>query len=668
MDLSTLIENAKLLGLDGAELREYVEKEKLEFCEREERAQEREREERAQEREIRKMEIETRLKEREVELKEREVELERLRVEGNSLSVDSAEQIGPNYGAKLPKLPNFDENRDEIDSYLQRFERFALAAKWSQDTWGTTVSAYLKGTALAVYSRMSVEDSLDYDKVKEALLKRFRMTEEGFRSKLRTATQEAGETVSQYAVRLESYLSRWVELSRTNKTYDGLKDLVIREQLLQKVSKPLSVYLKERDPSSVKEMAELADKYTEAHNGQGSAQRNNEGRRCFICNGGHLARDCPAKRETANAMVSRRRGGYRHGTGREERPNIGYRYAPIPGNAQKDIAGACIDQLKECCKSYDQVTLQCGHKLPLVTAACDNDRFCKVDRLPVCSGKVGGTKVSVLRDTGCSSVVVRAGLVKAEDYTGQYRSCILIDGTVRKCPVASIDMETPYFKGTADALVMETPLYDLILGNFYGLIESMKVEEHNNLECEKTEELMEKTDAVQTRAQLQQSEAKPKPMKVIKGVLNDVGPLKLKAAQETDSTLDALRDLKKAGRIQTSGKFNTCRYFCKDGILFREFQSSKFNQGHPLKQLVVPVPYRFDIIRLAHQDTIGRHLGAPKTADIIMSQYHWPGLLGDVKRYCASCDQCQRVAPRVIVPKCSIFQMPIMKRLLTKIH
>lgn len=45
---------------------------------------------------------------------------------------------------------------------------------------------------------------------------------------------------------------------------------------------------------------------------------------------------------------------------------------------------------------------------------------------------------------------------------------------------------------------------------------------------------MEEAGALQTCAQVKESEAKPKPMKVMKGVLNEVGPLKLKEAQETD--------------------------------------------------------------------------------------------------------------------------------------
>lgn len=32
-----------------------------------------------------------------------------------------------------PKLPHFDENKDNIDSYLRRFERYAALQNWPQD-------------------------------------------------------------------------------------------------------------------------------------------------------------------------------------------------------------------------------------------------------------------------------------------------------------------------------------------------------------------------------------------------------------------------------------------------------------------------------------------------------------------------------------------------------
>jgi len=57
----------------------------------------------------------------------------------------------------------------------------------------------------------------------------------------------------------------------------------------------------------------------------------------------------------------------------------------------------------------------------------------------------GCFSVSVLRDTGCSTVVVKRELTNNEQMTSGIETCILIDGTVRRMPVAEIEIETPYY-------------------------------------------------------------------------------------------------------------------------------------------------------------------------------------------------------------------------------
>jgi len=48
--------------------------------------------------------------------------------------------------------------------------------------------------------------------------------------------------------------------------------------------------------------------------------------------------------------------------------------------------------------------------------------------------------------------------------------CILIDGTVRRVPVARIFVRTPYFTGIVVAVCMEDPICGLIIGNILGAI------------------------------------------------------------------------------------------------------------------------------------------------------------------------------------------------------
>ena len=84
--------------------------------------------------------------------------------------------------ARDPKLPYFEESKNKMDSYLSRFEKYATANKWDKNVWAAYLSALLKGRALDVYDRLSTEDAADYDKLNDALLKYFDMTERGFRS------------------------------------------------------------------------------------------------------------------------------------------------------------------------------------------------------------------------------------------------------------------------------------------------------------------------------------------------------------------------------------------------------------------------------------------------------------------------------------------------------
>ena len=70
-----------------------------------------------------------------------------------------------------------------MDSNLSRFEKYVVANKWDRSIWAAYLRALLKGRVPEVYDRLSVADAADYEKLKDALLKNFYMTERGFREK-----------------------------------------------------------------------------------------------------------------------------------------------------------------------------------------------------------------------------------------------------------------------------------------------------------------------------------------------------------------------------------------------------------------------------------------------------------------------------------------------------
>ena len=109
-------------------------------------------------------------------------------------------------------------------------------------------------------------------------------------------------------------------------------------------------------------------------------------------------------------------------------------------------------------KVYQVCHLQCDKTIP----------FCSKDNLPTSPAVVNHQMVTLLRDTGCTGVIVSKQLVQESQYTGKSKLCQMIDGSIIKVPIAEITIDSPYYKGKTDAMVMATPVFDLILGNIQG--------------------------------------------------------------------------------------------------------------------------------------------------------------------------------------------------------
>ena len=145
------IDLAQNQGLTGADALDFAVKQ-IEM-EREERreAREKEREDKAREHEAKEKERETkeRLHQRDIEERENErqheLELAKLRCASESRSVSETSR---GKDSKGPRMPTFDEERDDMDSYLKRFERHAHLNGWPKEDWAGQLSALLTGKAL----------------------------------------------------------------------------------------------------------------------------------------------------------------------------------------------------------------------------------------------------------------------------------------------------------------------------------------------------------------------------------------------------------------------------------------------------------------------------------------------------------------------------------------
>ena len=154
--------------------------------------------------------------------------------------------------------------------------------------------------------------------------------------------------------------------------------------------------------------------------------------------------------------------------------------------------------------------------------------------------------------------------------------------------------------------------------------------------------------AAVTRSQAKQSENACRILKVPDQIINEDKEA-LKQAQATDPNLDGIRGRVESGSITVSRGLNRgeTKFVRKKGLLYRQF-----TKGNKVTlQLVVPVGFREKVLRLAHETLLAEHLGIKKTLDRVVSEFFWPGVCGDVARFCKSCDICQRTIQKGRVTK-----------------
>ena len=292
-------------------------------------------------------------------------------------------------------------------------------------------------------------------------------------------------------------------------------------------------------------------------------------------------------------------------------------------------------------------------------------------------GRVSGRPdtIEVLRDSGCSTMVIREDLCDPRYFTGETRGCVMMDGRVVEVPVVKKRVDTPYYIGEVEGVAMKAPIYDLVIGNVHGargqedpdtsweIPTGEEITEHEtSVEPQDVGPAImshEKTGGVVTRLQ---SKDKPlRPLKVAKTKIVALTSTEFKKLQETDKSLGKLRKKIESKSVEKPKQWGTEVYYIdqKNGLMYRHFTSPPEKGSVVHQQLILPHSLRESVLEVAHDSILGGHLATKKTYDRVTSNFFWPGVSNDVSRYCQSCDICQRTIPKGRCGKAPLVVMPI---------
>ncbi|KAL8574595.1 hypothetical protein ACOMHN_061595 [Nucella lapillus] len=634
---------------------ERVRKERLEDQERLEEKERREQErvrkerledqERLEEKERREQErLEEMERRREERLEERElVKEERLRKEREEELSYRERMLAAHEAANVPLEPL--NEKEDVDAYITQFERIATMNGRNRAGWASKLVSLVRGRPRDALMRLSPEEMREYDVVRKALMNYFRLGEETYRRKFRAMRKEPEETFEQLLGRLITCLTRWCGAAgKDENDAEEIKDLFLREQLYEMITPDLRMEVRRASPKTAEAIAEEATKLARVR--QTNREAGGISGRSYVS---QVPKGKPAEPISLVPMLGSRPAQV-HGDNHQSRRNT----------VNPRAMATCFN-----CHQAGHFIKDCPRRQRMATIMTDQHET-HVETVPLCGPYaarpynpravvvVNGISVVGLRDTGASQTVVAKRLVHEGAYTGETTAIALADAARRtELPVAIVEIQSPFIQGRMKVLVMEEPIVDVLIGNY--------CRRANGTVTEVPVYPVSQVAAVTTRAQANKGTQGSPPLKIA-GIEIGVTPEELGVLQREDPSLRKGRETCEQGTTHTT-RNGTVSYFRKGEVMMRRFEKD----GIVSSQIVVPDGLRTPVMTLAHDAPMSGHLAAQRTLQRVFRHFYWPGMCADIRRFCASCVQCQKTIAKGRVPKVPLVRMPTVKEPFQKV-
>ena len=265
--LSSILITQTDLQLRELEIQRQIQLEKLKL-EQEERIRvgQLEREERMQRE---KLEMEERIQKEKLEQaekeKERQYNLRMKELEMQDKVKTKPLDLGTHFDVTkhIRLVPPFQEK--EVDKYFLHFEKVAENLKWPREHWTLLLQSVVIGKAREIYTQLSLEQSSDYDKVKEVILKAYELVPEAYRQKFRNCRKEHEQTHVEFARTKEQLFDRWCSSKKIGSDYPKLRQLMLVEEFKRCINSDVKSFLDEKEVETLEKAARLADDYTLTH-------------------------------------------------------------------------------------------------------------------------------------------------------------------------------------------------------------------------------------------------------------------------------------------------------------------------------------------------------------------------------------------------------------------
>ncbi|XP_077551826.1 LOW QUALITY PROTEIN: uncharacterized protein LOC144166033 [Haemaphysalis longicornis] len=423
-----------------AEIKERREREEAEKKERREEAERQERREEAER------------QEREAERQEREAvrqfELKQLEFRQGSPAPSVASPRAPANGPRIrDQLPPFVIGED-MAKYLVKFEHVCERNDIERSLWAQNLLALLPGEASDVITCLSKEAFESYDEVKEALLRKYRLSPEAFRQRFRFA-KKGNESRIDFAFRLKADLIEWLKGEEAYDDRDKVVECIALEQFYRCVEDDVRLWLQDKlQEVKLNKAAELAEEYytrrklhykvvrIEKADGKDAFRKKPE-------EGKQLARrsfrkDSPPTKETVGEGIDESR---KSNSDAKQRADAARAF-----ESRKQII--CYN-----CKKEGHIAANCKQKVAFATIR-ETEKNMRLLEPYMQEINVNGKKCRALRDSAATMDVVHPSLVSPNDCTGECAWIRQVAEEQGVClPIARVVIEGGFGKLNTEAAV-----------------------------------------------------------------------------------------------------------------------------------------------------------------------------------------------------------------------
>ncbi|XP_067442125.1 uncharacterized protein [Thunnus thynnus] len=573
-------------------------------------------------------------------------------------------------GWKSPKMQPYSEGED-IEHYLITFERIAHACQWPQEEWALHLAPLLTGRARSAYVAMDIDDTMDYAKVKCAVLKKFEISAETYRVRFRSSVPAEEETPRELQVRLKDLYDKW--MAPKEKTKEQIGDTIIMEQFLKVLNPELRTWIKERNPKTSKEAAELAEAFL-------AARRPSK-------------EYLPAKSRPPTPLGKP--------IGGSDLRARNTRHSSFPSNSAKFEPRNKALLVCHSCGQTGHFKAECpkGHVSKNYMCFAPKLLVSEPGREEVSEGQCEELTIGVLiedrpcvalLDSGSNRTLVRQdSLPRDVVYCGGTVDVFCVHGDKVGYPIAKVAIQVEGQLYLLSVGVFEQLPYQVVLGCDLPILAELIAKQSREARASCTSESLlavtrskskqeqasstvaweelpfakEEVPGVEHTKQLKERKSRSQRRQdrvrgtkvaehVSEPLQSDLFAISSDIAklQRQDPTLTTLFSRCVPESTQVTGREREA-FVVKGDMLYRRSQIGD--------QLVIPQSLRPTVLNLSHSIPWAGHLGQAKTFSRMVPRFYWPQQYADTVKYCQSCPQCQLTAPGRKGDRAPLISMPI---------